>query len=81
MYTYLLSKLNTELHTKTIGVEDKKGLEVYRLICNTVDAVLENYKFYPDSQFTAMPQTYSDKIKCLKELYGQGCCVQKGNRP
>ena len=43
MYTYFLSKLNTELHTKTIGVEDKNGLEVYRLICNTVDEVPENY--------------------------------------
>ncbi len=29
MYTYLLSKLNTELHSKTFGVEDKNGLEVY----------------------------------------------------
>ena len=30
MYTYLLGKLNTELHSKTFGVENKNGLEVYR---------------------------------------------------
>ena len=56
MFTYLLSRLTTELHTKTIGVEGKNGLEVYRLICNTVVAVPENYQFYFDSQFTTMPQ-------------------------
>ena len=30
MYTYLLSKLNAELQSKTLGVENKNGLEVYR---------------------------------------------------
>ena len=66
----MLPKLNTELHTKTIGVEGKNGLEVNRLICNTVDAVPENYQFYLDFQLTAMPQIYGDKIKGLKKLYG-----------
>ena len=69
MYTYHMGKLNAELHSKTFGVEHKNGLEVYRLICNTVDAVLENYQFYMDSQFTAISQIYGDKIKGLKELY------------
>ena len=64
-----MSKLNTELHSKTFGVENKNGLEVYRLICHSVDAVPENYKFYLDSQFTAMPQVYGEKVKGLKELY------------
>ena len=62
--------MNTELHTQTIGVEGKKDLEVHHFICNTVDAVPENYQFYLDSQFTVMPQVYGDKIKGLKELYG-----------
>ena len=70
MYTYLLSKLNTELRSKTSGVEHKNGLEVYRSICNTVGAVPENDQFYLDSQFKAMPHIYGDKIKGLKELYG-----------
>ena len=62
-------KLNTELHAKTVSVENKNGLEVYRQICNIVDDVPENYKFFLDSQFTAMPQVYGDKIKGLKDLY------------
>ena len=69
LYTYLIAKLNTELHAKTSSVEGKNGLEVYRQMCNIVDAVPENYKFFLDSQFTAMPQVYGDKIKGLKDLY------------
>ena len=56
MYTNIRSKLKTELHSKTIGIENKNGFEVYRLIRMSVDAVPENYQFYLDSQFTAMPQ-------------------------
>ena len=72
MYTYLLSKLNTELRSKTFGVENKNGLEVYRLICHSVDAVPENYQFYLDSQFTAMPQIYGEKIKGLRSFTSSG---------
>ena len=43
MYTYLMGKLNAELHSKTFGVENKNGSEVYRLICHPVDAVPENF--------------------------------------
>ena len=39
------------------------------MICNTVDAVPDNYKFFLDSQFTEMPQLYGDEIQGLKELY------------
>ena len=49
LYTYLLGKLNTELHSKTVGVEGKNGFEVYRQICNIVDAIPANYQFYLDS--------------------------------
>ena len=69
MFTYLIAKLNTELHAKIVGIENKNGLEVYWQMCNIVDAVPENYKSFLDSQFTAMPQVYSDKIKGLKDLY------------
>ena len=65
----MIGKLNTELHTKTISVEANHGSEVYRIVCNAVDAIPENYNIYLDSQFTAMPHLYGDKIKGLKELY------------
>ena len=55
MFTYLLWMLNTDLHTKTVSVENKNGLEVYRQICNIVGAVPENYKFFLDSQLTSLP--------------------------
>ena len=70
LHTYLINKLNTDLHSKIASVEGKNGFEVYRQICNIVDAVPANYKFFLDSQFTAMPQVYAEKIKGLKELYG-----------
>ena len=67
MFTYLMSKLNSDLHTKTVSVENQNGLEVYRQICNIVDAVPENLLL--DSQFTALPQVYGEKINGLKDLY------------
>ena len=50
------------------GVEGKNGLEVHAQICNIVDAVSLNFKFFIDSQFTTMPQAYVDKINGLNEL-------------
>ena len=64
-----MSELNTDLDTKTVSVEGKNGLEVYRQICNIIDAAPENYKFFLDSQFTALPQVYGEKIKGFKDLY------------
>ena len=69
MFTYLMSRLNTDLHTKTVSVENNHGLEVYCQICNILDAVPENLKFFLDSQFTALPQVYGEKIKGLKGLH------------
>ena len=42
LYTYLIGKKDTELHTKTINIQGKKGFEGYRQNCNVVDAVPEN---------------------------------------
>ena len=69
LYTYFLGKLNTELQTKTISIEGENGLDMYRQICNIVDAVPENFKFDLDYQFIDMPHLNGDKIKGLTELY------------
>lgn len=58
-----------EMHTKTISIENKNGLEMYRPICNIIDAVSETYHFHLNSKLIAMPQIYGDQIKSLKELY------------
>ena len=42
LYLYLVNKLSTELHEKTLGIDDNNGLELYRLIYNSVDAIPEN---------------------------------------
>ena len=64
-----MNKLNTDLHRKTTGIEDRNGLEMYRQICNIVDALPANYKFYLDAQLAALPHKHADNIKGLKELY------------
>ena len=51
------------------SVENKNGLEVCRQICNILDTVPENYKFFLDSQLTALPKVYGEKIKGLKDPY------------
>ena len=32
LYTFLMSKLNTDLHGETIGIKDRNGMELYRQI-------------------------------------------------
>ena len=51
MYTFLISKLNTELHGKTIGIEARNGLELYRQVVKAVDDIPENAKFLMGPRF------------------------------
>ena len=37
LYTFLLSKLNTELHGKMLGIEGRNGFELYRQIVRAVE--------------------------------------------
>ena len=43
---YLIGKLNTDLHDKTISVEHQNDFELYRQVCQIVDALLENAKLH-----------------------------------
>ena len=45
LWTYLLGKLNTDLHGKSVGIEDRNGLELYRLVVKSIDDIPENAKF------------------------------------
>ena len=69
-HSYLLGKLNTDLHSKTLGVPAKNGFELYRLICNLVDAVPENASFIMGAELMGLVKMHADKIKNLKDLYG-----------
>ena len=44
--SYLICKLNTDLHTKTFGLDHRNGFEFYRLVCQLVDAIPENAAFH-----------------------------------
>ena len=70
LHTYFLPKLNTELHGKCISVANKNGFEVYRRICEAVDAVPENAAFIMQAELMALVKNFSDKVKNIRDLYG-----------
>ena len=43
---YLINKVSTSLHDRTVGVEHHDGFEIYRQICQMIDAVPENAEFH-----------------------------------
>ena len=63
-------KLNTDLHGKTIGIEDRNGLELYRQILQSIDQIPDNAKFLMCADLSNMVHKYGDKIKDSKSLYG-----------
>ena len=44
--SYLICKPSTDLHTKTFGLDHKNDFELYRLVCQLVDAIPENAAFH-----------------------------------
>ena len=49
---YLISKLNTSLHDRTVGVENHNGFEIYRQICQMIDAVPEKAEVHMANELT-----------------------------
>ena len=47
-----MSKLNTELHGNTLGIEGRNGFELYRQIVRAVDEIPENAKFLMGADFS-----------------------------
>ena len=54
--SYLICKLNTDLHTETFGLGHRNGFELYRLVCQLVDAIPENAAFYPNKELLNLTQ-------------------------
>ena len=77
LYTFLLSKLNTDLHGKTIGIEDRNGLELYRQVVQSVDQIPDNAKFLMGADIGNLVHKYGDKVKDLKSLYGFRLLLKK----
>ena len=77
LYTFLLSKLNTELHGKTLEIEGRNGFELYRQIVPAVDGIPENAKFLMGADISNLVHKFGDKVKDLKTLYGFMLLVKK----
>ena len=60
LYTFLLSKLNTELHGKTIGIEGWNGFELYRQVVQAIDKIPENAKFLMGADIPNLVHKYGD---------------------
>ena len=68
--SYLICKLNSDLHGKTFGLENKNGFELYRQICQFVDAVPENAAFHMNNDLGALTKLHGNKVVDLRTLYG-----------
>ena len=77
LWTYLLSKLNTELHGKSISIDGRNGFELLRQVIRTVDDIPENAKFLMGAELSAMVEKYGAKVKDLKSMYGFRLLLKK----
>ena len=48
--SYLICKLNTDLHTKTSGLDHRNGFGLYRLVCQLLDAIPKNAAFHLNNE-------------------------------
>ena len=68
--SYLICKINTHLHTKTFGLDHKNGFELYRLVCQLVDAIPENAAFHLNNELLNLTKMHGGKVTDLRTLYG-----------
>ena len=68
MITYTLGRLNTEMHGKSVSVKNRNGLELYRLVNQSVDALPTNAKFYLDCQLLMFAKE-NPELKNPKDPY------------
>ena len=79
MHAYLIDKLNTDLHDKTVTVEDKNDLEIYRQMFQIVDAVPENAALFMNAELQQLAKVYGPKDVDLKTLYAFRLLLKKKN--
>ena len=68
MFTYLLGNINTELHGKSVSVNNRYGPELYRPVNQSVDALPTNTKFYFDCQLATFAKEHPE-VKHVKNHY------------
>ena len=73
LYIYMYTKLNADIAQKTLHIEERNGLEVYRVVNNLVDAIPENAQLYLECEFGELVKECAGKVKNLKDT-----CAFKG---
>ena len=68
--SYLICKLNTDLHTKTFGLDSQNGFELYRLIRQLVDSIPDDAAFHLSNELGILTSLHGGKVKDLRTLYG-----------
>ena len=68
--SYLICKLNTDLHTKTFGLDHLNGFELYRLVCQLVDAIPGNAAFHLNNELLNLTKMHGRTVTDLRTLYG-----------
>ena len=68
--SYLICKLNTDLHTKTFGLDNQNGFELYRQINQLVDSIPEDAAFHLSNELGNLTSLHGGKDKVLRTLYG-----------
>ena len=77
LYAYLIGKSSTTPHEKTTGVEHRNGFDLYRQVCQIVDAVPENAAFHMRSEVSGLTKTHGTKVSDFKSLYGFRLLLKK----
>ena len=77
LWTYLLSKLNSELYSKSIIIDNRNGFELFRQVYRAVDDLPDNAKFVMGAALSNMPEKYGSKVKDLKSMYGFRLLLKK----
>ena len=68
-YTFLIGKINTDMHERTATIEGKNGYELYRILYNSVDPISVNAEFACDQAIMKLSQEWAGKVKKLNDLY------------
>ena len=79
LHAYLVGKLNTDLHERTVGITGKNGFETYRQVCQISDAVPENADFFMNAELQNLVSRHVSKVTDLKTLYGFRLLLKKKN--
>ena len=79
MHAFRVGKLNTYLYDRTAGIENKNGLEIFRQVCQIVDAVPENAPFFMNSDLLNLVKLHGPKVVDLKSLYGFTILLKRKN--